>query len=266
MAPLALEATHTSLPESKRQPLNLDANDPSTTPELIAEVIERDGGLIVQNLTIKELAQRIKTELKPYFDSDIKHPSGFFAETTQEATGLLGISDACVDDLTTPLLIDTVAPKPQISSTMGFRVNPGGKAQALHRDDGDYHARLEDQPVMIGCIAGISRATAANGATEVIPGSHKWCLERGPKVEEAVPAELEIRDALIIAGHVYHGSGANVTADEVREIIGLFFTKGVYRQAGNQYLMVPPEVAKKSSPQVQRLAIFGAEDEGTVNM
>jgi hypothetical protein len=30
---------------------------------------------------------------------------------------------------------ETVTSKPIISSTVGFRVNPGGKQQALHRDD-----------------------------------------------------------------------------------------------------------------------------------
>lgn len=64
---------------------------------------------------------------------------------------------------------------------------------------------------MIGCIVGISRATAANGATQVIPGSHKWGPERAPKVEEAIAAELETGDALIFSGHMYHGGGANIT-------------------------------------------------------
>lgn len=58
---------------------------------------------------------------------------------------------------------------------------------------------------------GISRCTEENGATRVIPGSHKWGPERAPKVSETVPAELEIGDALFFTGHVYHGGGANVT-------------------------------------------------------
>ena len=74
--------------------------------------------------------------------------------------------------------------------------------------------------------------------------------------------------------------------NEVREVVGLFLTKGFYRQAENQYLMVPPELAKDQTPQVQRLlgygisrpsngfyqyqdpmrVLFGVEDEETVNM
>ena len=89
------------------------------------------------------------------FDTDKVDPSGFFPETTQRATGLLGYSDGCVD-LACNAIFNAIAEhylnsefkywvgqtqhavisKPQISSTVGFRVNPGGRQQGLHRDDG----------------------------------------------------------------------------------------------------------------------------------
>jgi ectoine hydroxylase-related dioxygenase (phytanoyl-CoA dioxygenase family) len=131
-----------------------DARDAQTTPELLVDILRRDGGVIVENMISKELALQIKRELKPHFDSDRIDPTGFFPETTKRASGLVSISPGCVEYLTTPLLIDvvnlllsstysfwvgkklrTVTAKPQISSTAGFRVNPGGRAQGLHRDD-----------------------------------------------------------------------------------------------------------------------------------
>lgn len=134
--------------------VKMRAGDPGTTPDALIEVINRDGGVIVQNLVSHDLAMQIKAELKPYFDNDIVDPSGFFPDTTQRATGLVGISPGFVEYMTTPLLVDvadkiltskftyflgekpvTVTSKPQISSTVGFRVNSGGKAQDLHRDD-----------------------------------------------------------------------------------------------------------------------------------
>lgn len=131
-----------------------DANDPKTTTDLLVEIIERDGGVIVENIISKELASRIKAELKPYFDTDKVDSSGFFPHTTQRATGLLARSDGCVELAMNPTYIDvanrmisstftywtgqqqeTVTSKPIISSTVGFRVNPGGRQQGLHRDD-----------------------------------------------------------------------------------------------------------------------------------
>lgn len=132
-----------------------DATDPKTTTKLLVSIIERDGGVIVENLISSELASQIKSDLAPYFDTDKMDPSGFFATTTQRATGLLAKSDACVELACNKTYIDvanamisstytywtgqtqeTVTGKPIISSTVGFRVNPGGRQQDLHRDDG----------------------------------------------------------------------------------------------------------------------------------
>lgn len=131
-----------------------DVKDPKTTTELLVSIIERDGGVIVENIISRELASQIKSDLAPYFDTDKIDPSGFFPTTTQRATGLLAKSDACVKLALNKTYIDvanamisstytywngqtqeTVTGKPIISSTVGFRVNPGGRQQDLHRDD-----------------------------------------------------------------------------------------------------------------------------------
>jgi len=144
-------ATSSSPPKIAR----CDARDPLTTTKLLVSIIERDGGVIVENIISQDLAAQIKSDLKPYFDTDKVDPSGFFPTTTQRATGLLAKSDACVELACNPTYInvanamisstytywtgqtqETVTGKPIISSTVGFRVNPGGRQQALHRDDG----------------------------------------------------------------------------------------------------------------------------------
>jgi Phytanoyl-CoA dioxygenase (PhyH) len=156
----------------------LNAQHPSTTCDALVEVLKRDGGVIVENLVSPELVSQIKEDLKPHFDTDKKDESGFFPSTTQRATGLLATSDACVDLALNPLFNavanatisstytywtgqeqETVTSKPQISSTVGFRVNPGGKQQGLHRDDSDYHTRNEDMPMMIGCVTALTKTT-----------------------------------------------------------------------------------------------------------
>ena len=102
-----------------------------------------------------------------------------------------------------------------------------------------------------------SHASAENGATIVIPGSHLWGPDRCSYDEEAIPAELEPGSALVFLGNTYHAGGGNTTTDQARETVGIFLCKGFYRQAENQYLMVPPEKAKRLSPQAQRLLGYG---------
>ena len=131
-----------------------DAFDPATTTEKLVDIIKHDGGVIVDSLISGELASRIKQDLEPYFNGDQPDRSGFFPETTKRASGLLAISDGCAELACNPIYIDvanalvssthtmwrgdhqeTVTGKPIISSTVGFRVNPGGVQQVLHRDD-----------------------------------------------------------------------------------------------------------------------------------
>ena len=132
----------------------LSAIDPSTTTKKLIATINRDGGLIIVNIISQDLAEQIKQDLSPYFDNDIPDKSGFFPSTTQRATGLMGISDACVElacntnhiSVANALVSsshtiwrgdhkETMSGKPIISSTVGFRINPGSRQQVLHRDD-----------------------------------------------------------------------------------------------------------------------------------
>jgi ectoine hydroxylase-related dioxygenase (phytanoyl-CoA dioxygenase family) len=157
--------------EAGSELVRVSAKSPETTPELLKEILERDGAVIVESLVPKELCEQILTDLKPHFDSDLVDASGFFPPTTKRATGLFATSAACVELALSSLYQEvaqlmlnseytfwegqqqkTVIGKPQIASTVGFRVEPGGNQQALHRDDADYHTRNFDMPAMIGCV------------------------------------------------------------------------------------------------------------------
>lgn len=208
----------------------VSATDPSITPDQLTSLLNQDGAVIVKNLIPKDLCEQIRRDLKPTFDNDRVDPSGFFPATTKRAFSILASSDACADLVVNPLFQGvanqvltshytywegqeqlSVSGKPHIASIVGFRVEPGGKQQALHRDDADYHTRNCDMPVMLGCVTALTKTTKENGATVIIPKSHLWGPNRCPLDEEAIPAELDIGDAAIFYGNVYHAGGANVT-------------------------------------------------------
>jgi hypothetical protein len=157
--------------EAGKEITTVFADDPATTAELLEFLIERDGAVIVKNLVPKSLCAQIKKDLSPIFDSDKPDPAGFFPRTTKRASGILANSPASAKLVVNPLFQSvaermltsrytywegqeqkSVAAKPQIASIVGFRVEPGGKQQPLHRDDSDYHTRNCDMPVMLGCV------------------------------------------------------------------------------------------------------------------
>lgn len=65
--------------------------------------------------------------------------------------------------------------------------------------------------IMICNLQALSKTTKENGATVIIPKSHLWGPDRCPLDEETISAELEVGDAAIFVGNVYHAGGANVT-------------------------------------------------------
>jgi ectoine hydroxylase-related dioxygenase (phytanoyl-CoA dioxygenase family) len=81
----------------------------------------------------------------------------------------------------------------------------------VHLFISDYHPHDKEMPVMIGCVTALTKTTKENGATIGIPGSHLWGPERRPLDEETVPAELEVGDAFIFVGNLYHAGGGNTT-------------------------------------------------------
>lgn len=149
----------------------VDASDPTTDAALLETLLHRDGAVLVRNLVPKPLCQQLRADLKPSFDRDQTDGAGFFPKTTKRAFSILSHSDACAELVVTPLfqavarrVLESrytywegqqrleVVGAPQVASIVGFRVEPGGTQQALHRDDADYHPTNCEMPVMLGCV------------------------------------------------------------------------------------------------------------------
>ncbi len=91
--------------------------------------------------------------------------------------------------------------------------------------------------------------TEANGATRIIPGSHK--ADASPDLRPALRLDPG-RDAarvsvLVWHGSLWHGGGANST-DERRVGIAMNYCAGYIRQQENQQLGIPREIAAGLRP------------------
>ena len=85
-----------------------------------------------------------------------------------------------------------------------------------------------------------------------MPGSHRWPEEREAKEEEICKAEMPAGSVLYWLGGLLHGAGANTSHDWRYGII-LTYSLGWLRQEENQYLDVPPHIAKDLPPRVREL-------------
>ena len=157
---------------------------------------------------------------------------------------------------------------PRLSLSVAFDMRPGAKQQPIHRDEdvwGTTHERpwTRSDIRQIGILIAGTRTTKENGATLVIPGSHKWDDARLPKLDEAVAAEMEPGDALIFLSSTRHAGGANRVSDHTsaearRAVFGYFFAKGYLRQEENMLVSIPREVVLGMSERMQRLIGYEA--------
>jgi ectoine hydroxylase-related dioxygenase (phytanoyl-CoA dioxygenase family) len=101
---------------------------------------------------------------------------------------------------------------------------------------------------------------AENGATRVVPGSHRWDRERRPEPHEIVDADVAAGGAVLYLGSTIHFAGTNATTDEWRRGVHVSYTLGWLRTEENNSLAVPPSVARTLSPAAQALLGYAIHD------
>jgi ectoine hydroxylase-related dioxygenase (phytanoyl-CoA dioxygenase family) len=147
-----------------------------------------------------------------------------------------------------------------LSATHAINLMPGETAQSIHTDDGFYHQPRSSPAVGYSMIGAIDAFTRANGATEVIPGSHLWSDEevterlRDPEGLEAllVPMEIPAGACFVFPGKLLHRGGANRT-NKPRLAFTNQYCAGWARPQENFFLSVPKEIVRGMSPRAQAL-------------
>lgn len=205
-----------------------------TDPDKLADVLRRDGGLVVEGLVTRTTALRIDAELAPHVEArhggfDPEFDDAFYGSNTKRVQGLAHKSRTWVDEILLNPALLAVADRVLLphcgdywmSQAETIFIGPGNPSQELHRDDLNWHdaARLGID-LQISVLTAVGDYDADAGATMVIPGSHAWPLDAPVDPADARPVELGVGDALVYLGSLVHGGGHNRTADRWR--------KGVY--------------------------------------
>ncbi|HEX3364301.1 phytanoyl-CoA dioxygenase family protein [Phenylobacterium sp.] len=147
-----------------------------------------------------------------------------------------------------------------LSASHAINLMPGETAQGIHTDDGFYRQPRSSPAVGYSVIGAIDAFTAANGATEVIPGSHLWTeadiaarrAEPGGLEKYLVPMEVPAGAAFVFPGKLLHRGGANTT-DQPRLAFTNQYCAGWARPQENFFLSVPKEIVRAMSPRAQAL-------------
>ncbi len=136
-----------------------------------------------------------------------------------------------------------------LSGMTAIDIGPGEHPQPMHGDDivMSRHLQRPHAPMMVTSMWALTEFTAANGGTSFVPGSHRFPLSAdAPGALDDVEVrslEMPAGAVMIFHGSLWHGGGANTTADEWRLGVNVQYCPGFVRQQQNPYLGIPPEVA-----------------------
>ena len=230
----------------------------------ILAALDRDGALILDDALSPAEVAALVAELRPYVEATGPGRDAFSGDRTTRTGALVArspLTRCAVMDARIHALCDRVlAPnchRYQLHLTQVIRIMPGQAAQPIHRDRWAWGRQMPGVEPQLNTIWALTDFTAANGATQVVPGSQTWPDGRVPEPAEIVRAEMRRGSVLVYTGTVLHGGGANVRdPDDTsgdRWGLNITYALGWLRQEENQYLSCPPHIARTLQPGLQAL-------------
>ena len=250
----------------QRLPSNCTADD-------IVEANERDGGVIIEGWLSPELLARFNSELEPLLaahtgtDSGSSASDNFLGKRTRRLQSLATRAPSFIDIMLDERIVGfaksvlgPISPTIILNNGEVIDIGPGESAQPIHRDDDAWNFANPGNPMIINTITALFDVTAAMGATQVVPGSHRWDRERAPRENEIVACELSAGSALFFRGDTLHAGGANTTKNQNRRALSTGYCCGWLRPVENSYTNVPVEKAQLLPRQAQELLGYALYD------
>lgn len=246
----------------------LQVFDCLVSPDDVAAATLRDGAAIVTGLATASMVDQIAADLRENLDRlgyrSKRKFSGFhtnrnhfvLVESPRSAELIahdmvMGVADA---------ILLRHCESYRIGSITAIEVCPGQGVQNFHRDDCIYPIQVPGMEKLISCIWAITDFTEENGATRVIPGSHRHIgMGESLDTSHSEQAVMPKGSVMFYLGSTLHGAGENL-GDSSR--IGLIntYSLGWLRQEVNQFLNVPFEIARTYSERMRALLGYTTHD------
>jgi len=220
------------------------------------EALERDGYVVLEELIDREQCARIREESLRLADKHGANPfEGLRTQRVYAPLSKTRVIDDLIDHPRVLSLLDALLlPNYLLSQAQIINILPGEAAQPLHHDDAFCPLPRPHQTIHAAFIAAIDDFTEDNGATVVVPGSHRWG-DRRPLREEARPCCMRAGSALLFLGSLWHGGGENRT-DKPRLAVTGQYCEPWLRQHENFYLELTKDQARALREPIRSLVGF----------
>jgi ectoine hydroxylase-related dioxygenase (phytanoyl-CoA dioxygenase family) len=221
----------------------------------VLAALDQQGCAVIEALLPAREVADLQAALERLLTATPSGRNAFEGFRTQRVYNLFGKTRAFDGLALHPLVtgvLDDVLVHYQLSAPVGLQIGPGEVAQVLHYDDAVYPLAWPHAPVVLNTMWALCDYTEANGATRLIPGSHRWDRQRVPATDETLAAEMEAGSVLIYPGTLWHSGGANTT-DRPRPGLLMEYVAGWLRPQETHLLGVPPEVVRTLPAELQEL-------------
>lgn len=241
------------------------------------EQFQEEGYIIFTDVLTPEQLDQQRAALKPWIDADIRGRNNFEGDQSNRIYGMLAKDPVFADLISHPLQLAfaerELGESCLLYACLAINLHPGETVQPWHFDDSHCDLPRPRDPLSLSTFWSISDTTEDNGATEIIPGSHKWGDEqpeganRGSDFKtgftdkqyssredhpDMIKATMPAGSLMIAKGTLWHRGGGNHSNAD-RLIVTPQYCKGWCRPLEQQLLAVPPEKVARFPKRVQEL-------------
>jgi ectoine hydroxylase-related dioxygenase (phytanoyl-CoA dioxygenase family) len=221
----------------------------------VVDGLEADGYAVVHGVLDPARVQAVHAELDELLETIPYGRNAFEGFKTRRIYALFAKTRAFDEPATHPLVLgvlDRVLGHYQLSGPTGIQIGPGEPAQVVHRDEAIYPLTEPHPEVVLNTMWAFDDFTEENGATYIIPGSHRWVGRDFDASAPSVNAVMPAGSVLFYSGRVWHGGGAN-RSDRPRLGVVLEYAVTWLRAQENHLLAVPPDVVRTLPERLQEL-------------
>jgi len=234
--------------------------------------LDADGYTIIEDFLTPEVLAEVRHELAFYLGTHTGR-NAFEGERTERVYTLVARArvfwDIVLDARIHQLCERCLLPNYLLTASQAIRINPGEKPQPFHHDDSFHHLPRPRKMISLSTIVAVDAFSASNGATQIIPGSHRWSdaqmrglnafaaeAERGELEAElarqAVTVTMPAGACVVFSGLLIHRGGPN-TSSAARTAFSNQYCQPWARPQENFILGVPTEVARAMPHSLQAL-------------
>jgi ectoine hydroxylase-related dioxygenase (phytanoyl-CoA dioxygenase family) len=242
----------------------------------VVEELREHGAVLIEQLIDPATVEAINCEVddavaaaEPGMRAINEAIQAFFGPHTKHVSSLAAVSPTFANRVMTHSTYLAVCDAVLLPQCSRYRLNlghlivrgPGAAAQIPHRDEDVWpHFPRPHDDIQVASMLALVDFRVENGATCVVPGSHRWDRARRPEPDEIAHAVMPAGGAVIYLGSTIHFAGTNSSAGVWRRGVHVSYTLGWLRTEENNTLGVPPRVARELSPEAQALLGYAVHD------